>query len=124
VAKLLFLCKRARPDIHAVMAFLYTRAKEPDEDDYKKSVEWWKFLQLTIDVKLTIEADAVTIKQRGVDTSYASHVDMRSHTGGTMTLGKGAVYINSTKQKLITRSWNEAELVGIYDILPQIIWTR
>ena len=33
VAQLLFLCKRARPDIEPLISFLTTRVKEPDEDD-------------------------------------------------------------------------------------------
>lgn len=37
VAKLLFLCKRVRPDIQTTVAFLSTRVKEPDDDDYKKT---------------------------------------------------------------------------------------
>jgi len=36
VAKSLFLCKRARPDIQPTVAFLCTRVKGPDEDDHKK----------------------------------------------------------------------------------------
>jgi hypothetical protein len=36
VAKSLFLCKRARPDIQTAVAFLATRVKECGEDDYKK----------------------------------------------------------------------------------------
>ena len=32
-AKLLFLCKRARPDIQTAMAFLTTHVMAPDEDD-------------------------------------------------------------------------------------------
>jgi hypothetical protein len=35
-AKLLFLCKRARPDIQTAVAFLTTRVKGPDVDDYKE----------------------------------------------------------------------------------------
>jgi hypothetical protein len=35
-AKLLFLSKRARPDIQTTVAFLTTRVRAPDEDDYKK----------------------------------------------------------------------------------------
>ena len=35
-AKLLFLCKRARPDLQTAVAFLCTRVKKPDVDDYKK----------------------------------------------------------------------------------------
>jgi hypothetical protein len=35
VAKLLFLAKRARPDILTAVSFLCTRVKKPDVDDYK-----------------------------------------------------------------------------------------
>lgn len=49
---------------------------------------------------------------------------MRSHTGGILTLGKGAIYGTSTCQKLNTKSSTEAELVGVADVLPQILWTR
>jgi len=41
-----------------------------------------------------------------------------------LTLGEGAVYGSSTKQKLNTRSSTEAELVGVNDALPQVLWTR
>jgi len=37
-AKLLFLAKRARPDILTTVAFLTTRVKDPDEDDWNKLV--------------------------------------------------------------------------------------
>jgi hypothetical protein len=33
VAQLLFLCKRARPDIQTSVSFLCTRVKSPDEYD-------------------------------------------------------------------------------------------
>ena len=36
VAKALFLCKRARPDIQPAIAFLTTRVKSPDEQDWFK----------------------------------------------------------------------------------------
>ena len=39
VAKLLFLCKRAQPDIQTAVAFLCTRVCEPDEDNWKKLVQ-------------------------------------------------------------------------------------
>jgi len=35
VAKLLFLCKRSRPDIQMVIAFLSTGVNAPDQDDSK-----------------------------------------------------------------------------------------
>jgi hypothetical protein len=51
------------------------------------------------------------------------HQDMRSHTGGTMSLGKGSVYSTSTCQKLNTKSSTEAELVGVDDVMPLVLWT-
>jgi hypothetical protein len=49
---------------------------------------------------------------------------MRSHTGGVLSLGKGAIYATSTRQKVATKSSTEAELVGVSDVLSQVIWTR
>lgn len=49
---------------------------------------------------------------------------MKSHTGGVLTLGKGAIYGTSTRQKINTKSSTEAELVGVAEVLPQILWTQ
>ena len=59
-----------------------------------------------------------------VDAAFAVHKDMRSHTGGFMTMGTGGAYVQSSKQKLNTKSSTEAELVGVDDVLTQVIWTR
>ena len=44
VAKLLFLCKQARSDIQTAVAFLCTRVKAPDADDYKKLTHVMRYL--------------------------------------------------------------------------------
>ena len=124
VAKLLFLCKRARPDIQTAVAFLCTRVKASDEDDYKKLTRVMRYLRSTTTMPLTLEADNLHIVKWWVDASYAVHPDMKSHTGGTMSLGKGAIYSTSTRQKLVTKSSTEGELVGVADVMPQILWTR
>jgi len=49
---------------------------------------------------------------------------MRSHSGIMMTLGKGAAYSTSCKQKLNMKSSTEAELVAIDDAMGEILWTR
>ena len=48
----------------------------------------------------------------------------RSHTGGTLSLGKGSVYSTSTRQKINTKSSTEAELVAVDDCMPMIVWVR
>jgi hypothetical protein len=124
VAKTLFLCKRARPDVQTAVAFLCTRVKAPDEDDYKKLTRMIQYLRATRKMVLTLEADNLNVIKWWADGSFAVHPDMRSHTGGAMSLGKGAVYGTSTRQKLNTNSSTEAELVAASDIMPQLLWTR
>jgi hypothetical protein len=58
-----------------------------------------------------------------IDASFAVHPDMKSHTGRTMSLGKGSIYSMSQKQRLNTKSSMEAELVGVDDGMPLVIWT-
>ena len=124
VAKLLFLCKRARPEIQTAVAFLCTRIKGPDSDDYKKLTRVMKYLRGTSDMPLTLLANDMSIMKWWVDASFAVHPDMKSHTGGVLSLGRGAVYGTSTRQKINTTSSTEAETVGIHEVLPQILWTR
>ena len=123
-AKLLFLTKRARPDIQTPVAFMTTRVKAPDKDDYKKLTRVVKYLRGTPKLYLTLEADNTHIVKWWIDASFAVHKDMKSHTGGTMSLGKGSAYSASTRQKLNTKSSTEAELVGVNDLMPQVLWTR
>jgi hypothetical protein len=124
VAKLLFLCKRARPGTQTSVAFLSTRVKGPDVDNYKKSSRVMKYLRGTLEMPLTLEANNMSIIKWWVDTSYAVHPDMKSHTGGTISLGKGTIYNTSTRQKLNTKNSTKSELVGVNNVMPQILWTR
>ena len=48
--------------------------------------------------------------------------DMKSQTGGAMSLGLGVLHGKSSKQKLNVKSSTEAELVGVSDYLPYNIW--
>ncbi len=86
VAKTLFLCKRARPDLQTVVAFLCTRVQSCDEDDFKKLIRMLQFLRATKDDYLTLSATSLHNVRWWVDASYAVHPDMNSHTGGSMSL--------------------------------------
>jgi hypothetical protein len=123
-AKLLYLSRRARPDVQTAVAFLTTRVKAPDKDDYRKLRRAMQYLRGSIDLVLTLEADDLHLLKWWIDASYAVHPDMKSHTGGTLSLGKGSVYSASRKQKLNTKSSTEAELVGVDDVMAQVLWTR
>ena len=123
-AKLLYLCKRARPDFQPTVAFLTTRVAQPDIDDWKKLTRAIRYLRDSKDLYLTLEADDGIDIKWWIDASFAAHPDMRSHTGGTLSLGKGSVYSMSRKQRINTKSSTEAELVGVDDGMPLVVWTR
>jgi hypothetical protein len=57
VAKLLFIAKRARPDILLAISFLTTRVKEPDEDDWGKLKRVLGYLSGTPDIYLTLSCE-------------------------------------------------------------------
>lgn len=122
VTKALFLCKRGQPDIMTVVAFLSTRVKEPDHNDWKKIVRMVQYLKCTRELVLTLSADNANICKWYIDTSYAVHPNMRSHTCSMLTLGKGTIQGKSIKQKINTKSSTEAELIAGDDVLPDLLW--
>ena len=75
-----------------------------------------------MNLTLQLRMDKSNLLQWWVDAAYANHPDMKGQTGATCTMGQGSVY--SLKQMLVARSSTEAELIGVHDILPQILWTR
>ena len=67
----------------------------------------------TLDDKRIIGANGLSSLQTWIDAAYAVHPNMRSHTGGCMSLGVGTLHAKSSKQKLNNKSSTEAELVGV-----------
>jgi hypothetical protein len=124
VAKGLFACKRARPDIHTAIAVLCTRVKGPNSDDWRKLLRLLKYCNGTRGDKLHLSADDLHVIKWWVDASFAVHPDFKSHTGGGMSYGTGMPQTISRKQKLNTRSSTEAELVGADDVSIMILWTK
>jgi hypothetical protein len=69
-----------------------SRVKGPDVDDQKKLCRCIQYLQGSLDVVLTLEANDLHVVKWWVDASFAVHSDMQIHTGATMSMGKGSVY--------------------------------
>ena len=47
---------------------------------------------------LTLEADELNNLHWWIDNMFVNHIDIHSHTGGPLRLGKGVVYGMSTWQ--------------------------
>ena len=82
------------------------------------------YLNGTRELGINLSTEEVTCVHAYVDASFACETDMVSRTGGFITLGRGHIHVMTKKQKLVSKSSSEAELVGNSDALPQVIWTR
>ncbi len=112
-AQLLFLSAGARHDIQPVTAFLTTRVRCPDEDDWGKVKQLLGYLKGTPNMPLVLSADLLTLSRWWVEAAYAVHDDCRGHTGAGMSLEQGMALSYFLKQKINTKSSTKAELVGV-----------
>jgi hypothetical protein len=125
VARLLYLAKRVRPDILLPVIFLATRVKEATEEDQEKLTRVIKYLSGSR--KQEINFDFNNYKEIitcYVDAAYAVHSDRRSHSGQIILYGGGPVLVASKKQKSVTKSSWEAEIMAVSEFGTQAIWIK
>jgi hypothetical protein len=113
--KLLYLSKRARPDIMTAVSFLCTRVTKATAEDKSKLNRVLGYLQRTQQSTLVLKPHGTLDVRAYVDAAFASHVDGKSHTGVVVFIGGAMVFAASRKQKCVTKSPTEAELVALTD---------
>jgi hypothetical protein len=123
-AKLLYLAKRTRPDILLAVSFLTTRVTKPDQDDLAKLERVFKYLKGVSDLGIVLRADNPARIKAYVDASYGVHEDGKSHTGLMVSIGAGPISTKSSKQKIVTKSSTEAELISGSDEASEALGNR
>ena len=123
-AKLLYIAKRTRPDILLPVSFLTTKVQAPTKHDQKLLNRVLEYLKGSINLPLRLTCDVDVGVKLYVDASYGCHTDFKSHTGAVVTLGGGAIYANSSKQRINTKSSMEAEMIALSDMGSVGIWMR
>ena len=125
-AKLLYLSKRIRPECLTTVAFLTTRVAECDQDDLGKLRRLLAYVRGTRERGIILRIGVRLEVRTYIDAAYGVHTTSgKSHTGCAVVLGDGGpVYNKSTKQKIVTKSSTEAELVGLSDSVSQSIHMR
>ena len=124
VCKLLYVALRGRPNILLTVVFLASRVSKATIQDQAKLKRLLEYLYGTYDLPLILGADDIHTLYTFVDASFAVHEDMKIHTGGVITFRRGGIACKSAKQKLVTKSSTEAELVGASDYLPSTLWVQ
>jgi hypothetical protein len=124
VAKLLYIGKRARPDILLAVSFMTTKVKNPTEKDFTALNRTLGYLKRTKDEELVIRPREDMQCSTCADASHAVHPDARSHSGITISLGGGAIYNESKAEDGVTGSSSESELKALDRALPPTIWMK
>jgi hypothetical protein len=126
VAKIFYLAKRVRHELLPACVFLASRVQVADEDDWNKLERCLKYLNANPHLGIVLSPGEEKDFQihAFVDASYGVHEDGKSHSGVMIAIGAGPIFAKSGKQKIVTKSATEAELVALSDSTGQVIWTK
>jgi hypothetical protein len=126
VAKILYLAKRVKPECLTAVAFLSTRVTMTDIDDLAKLRRLLGYIRYSHTRGIVLRVGDTMVVRAFIDAAYGVHQDSgKSHTGCAIVLGEaGPIFAKSAKQKIVTKSSTEAELVGLSDTASQAIHLR
>ena len=124
VSKLMYVGLRGCPDLLTTLCFLSKRVANPTAQDQDKLQRCLEYIYGSLELTLTLAADDLATMYIFVDVAYGVHPDCKSQTGGTVSFGTGGLISRANKQKIVTKSSTEAELVGASDYLPNTIWAQ
>jgi hypothetical protein len=113
--ELMFL-DRVRIDIKKECGVLASASNNPGPIAYQMLNKVQRYLHGTKDAFIILGCSNIQLNVY-VDAAYAVHPDSKSHTGIYVTLGKngGPILVKSYKQRMVTTSSTEAELLALVD---------
>ena len=118
VMRMAYLAKRVKPELSVAVSYLSTQVTKPNVDDLRKLDRAIRYVRDHIGTGITLVASGVgknIIVTAHIDASFGCHENGKSHTGVCISLGEGPVFVRSVKQKIVTKSSTEAELVALSD---------
>ncbi len=122
--KLLYLAKRIRPDLLYSISTLATRSQSPTSNDYECLIKILQYLNGTQDFIYRIPVQDSLQLCAYIDASYNAHPDSKGHSGISLFLGSVPIFTKSVKQKMVSTSSTECEIIAIFDAMPYILKLR
>jgi hypothetical protein len=126
VAKLLFIATHARPDILIATNFLCGRAEKYTPEDLEKLQRVLRYLKGCPNDGITLRGEQDLTITAYADASFGTHAEdcLKSHSGLVVKVGSSSIVMKTNKQKLVTKSSCEAELVSASDAIPMVCYIR
>jgi hypothetical protein len=115
-----------RADIQASVSYLCTKTQKPSSYDHDKLNRVLKYINKTKEMCLTLSPADMGLHVY-IDASFNTHGDAKGHSGLIISLGElseqngAAILTKSRKQKLVTKSSCESELVAISDGIDDVL---
>jgi len=94
--------------------------KGPTVEDKVKLIQLLEYLNRTKNYKYRVEPKGLFRVEVYIDASFGTHGDSKSHTGSVVFVAGAPVVCASRKQRCVTKSPTEAELVGLSDNLANV----
>ena len=129
VARLMYVCKKVKPECLMAVNFLATRvqiATEEDDEKLERVIRYLKYACIKDyrGILLKIGESGVRVATK-IDAAHGVHMDYKSHTGAATGIGEFAIVdYYSGKQSIVAKSSTEAELIGATDLANQSIKLR
>ena len=124
VAQLLYLAKRFRFDILLAISHLASKVQAPTTIDNKDLDRVYKYLNRTKGKKMIFLKGKLLSQHSMIDAAYGVHPDGVSRTGIMLFILGICIGAWTHKQKIVTKSSTEAELVALTDGCGHAIWMR
>ena len=120
-----WVAHKTRPDALFGNNMSARHGPNPTELDFKIARHLALYIIGTRDLGLTIGGNLGMHITATVDTAFATHADMKSHSMWTVHLGGGGSHLSRCKKHTITTDNTAlAELVGGHISYRDVIWTR
>jgi hypothetical protein len=123
---LLYLAKQTRADILFAVCFHARHSKAPTKRHNNGVIRILQYICGTKHLGLRFRSVNGIALTATVDASYASHPDLKSHTGCTLSIGKhsGSFISVTEKQSITADSSTVAEFIAGHTIAKKVMWAR
>ena len=126
--KFMYLAKRCRGDLLTSVCYLSTKVREPTIGDLRKLHRLIQYLRHNQKLELKLYCDIGdnnSIKiQTYIDASWSNYPTGESQHGCCISLGKGCIFNKSKKQRLVSKSSTESELIALADLSNETFWLK